>query len=351
MESKETKDTEEILDEVCALFEEKYKTSDALSNLRRSGKKISSRVEIEAKDFIEQVLKEKEGCTGEEVRLVSGMKFPDITLFGTQGIEVKTSQQGWKIPGNSVQEGTRIQGVEVVFILFLNCAGDTVECRYGRYDKYVAGFVVTHNPRYQIDMELEKGDSVFEKMDMTYSDFSNHPEPRRLVVDYYIQNSEPGERPWFSHDPEFVSPPTTKSWALLSTECQEELKAEMYARFPEVIGSSRDKYLGVAIWLIKQHGIFNPSLRDLFSAGGIENVTISGQMFPDVPRVFLNLNNRMKDIIGFLQSDQEECDPVSWSYRFEEGDSPIAVWKEIVVQQCEEKQRELLKAIINSHCA
>jgi hypothetical protein len=351
MESPETKNTKEILDEVCVRFEAKYNNPGAMSELRKSGEKISSRVEKEAKDFIEQILQKKADFTGKEVKLISGRSFPDITLFENQGIEIKTSQQkGWKIPGNSVQEGSRISEVEVIFILFFNYSGDFVECRYGLYEDYVTGFVVTHNPRYQIDMELAKGDSVFEKMGMTYSEFKSHEEPRRLVVDYYIKNSEPGEHPWFSRDPDFVSPPTIKKWSSLPRECKQKLLTEMYARFPEVLGSKQNKYHGAEIWLIKQHGILDPSMRDKFSAGEKVDLTISNQPYPGVPKKFSNLNDKMKDIIEFLHLDHRDRDSSSWSYSLDGGDSPIIAWKKEVKEHCPGEHRDFLEASINSHC-
>jgi len=101
------------------------------------------------------------------------------------GIEVKTTTQNhWKTTGNSMLESTRVENVERIFMLFAKLASP-IEFRCRPYEEVLSEVVVTHSPRYLIDMNLEKGKTIFDKIKMPYDTFRKQESPIRPIVDYY----------------------------------------------------------------------------------------------------------------------------------------------------------------------
>ena len=93
----------------------------------------------------------------EEIRLVSGAKFPDIQAERYYGVEVKTTKSdSWKSVGSSIVESTRIEDVSMIYMLFAKLGGDFVEFRCKPYEECLDNISLTHQPRYQIDMELKE---------------------------------------------------------------------------------------------------------------------------------------------------------------------------------------------------
>lgn len=94
------------------------------------------------------------------IELIGGQKFPDIVAKRFYGIEVKTTTQNhWKTTGNSVLESTRVENVERIFMLFAKLAAP-IEFRCRPYEECLSEVVVTHSPRYLIDMNLEIGKTI-----------------------------------------------------------------------------------------------------------------------------------------------------------------------------------------------
>lgn len=110
----------------------------------------------------------------EEIKLVSGAKFPDIQAEKYYGVEVKTtSTNTWKSIGSSIVESTRIEDVSMIYMLFGKLGGDYAEFRCKPYEECLDNISLTHQPRYQIDMELDKKkrENIFQKMKIDYDDF------------------------------------------------------------------------------------------------------------------------------------------------------------------------------------
>lgn len=91
------------------------------------------------------------------IELISGQRFPDIIANNFYGVEVKTTKSNhWKSTGSSVAEGTRVVGIEKIFMLFGKmCSPIEFMCK--PYEDCLSEVVVTHSPRYLIDMNLPKG--------------------------------------------------------------------------------------------------------------------------------------------------------------------------------------------------
>jgi hypothetical protein len=103
------------------------------------------------------------------------------------GVEVKTTKQNhWTTTGNSVLESTRVDGIERIFMLFGKMV-NPVEFKCRPYEDCLSDVVVTHSPRYLINMNLQAGQTIFDKLDIPYDTLRNNPNPLKPITDYYRQ--------------------------------------------------------------------------------------------------------------------------------------------------------------------
>jgi hypothetical protein len=233
------------------------------------------------------------------IELIGGQKFPDIVAKKYYGIEVKTTTQNhWKTTGNSVLEGTRVDSVERIFMLFAKLASP-IEFRCRPYEEVLSEVVVTHSPRYLIDMNLEKGNTIFDKIKTPYDNLRKNENPIRPIVDYYKSKLKPGEELWWM-DAENDSKPSNiviKIWNNLSLKEKQGLKNRAMVYFPELFGNKGDKFGRLAIWLVTREAVICPNVRDLFTAGGKRDYTVGNEIYPKVPRIFLNLFDNIPTIV------------------------------------------------------
>ena len=220
------------------------------------------------------------------IQLVSGASFPDIVANRFYGVEVKsTSKNQWKSIGSSILESTRIKDVERIFLTF-GKLGKPVAFISRPYEECLYGISVTHYPRYQIDMELKSGETIFDKMGISYDELRQLENPVAPVSKYYKSQLKAGESLWWATDenPEdTVAPPTIRLWSSLSKESKDEYRARGYALFPEVLTSKYNRY---ALWLVSNCSIVDTHIRDQFSAGGqTDIITINGR-FEKMPAAF-----------------------------------------------------------------
>ncbi|MCA0447854.1 MAG: hypothetical protein LCH54_16670 [Bacteroidetes bacterium] len=233
------------------------------------------------------------------IELIGGQKFPDIVAKKYYGVEVKTTTQNhWKTTGNSVLESTRVDNVERIFMLFAKLASP-IEFRCRPYEEVLSEVVVTHSPRYLIDMNLEQGKTIFDKIKMPYDTLRKNENPIRPIIDYYKSKLKPGEDLWWM-DAENNSKPSSlviKIWNNLSAKEKQELKNRAMVYFPELFGNSNDKFGRLAIWLVTRETVVCPNVRDLFTAGGKRDYVIGKTIYQRVPRIFLNLFDNFPDIV------------------------------------------------------
>jgi hypothetical protein len=233
------------------------------------------------------------------IELIGGQKFPDIVAKKYYGIEVKTTTQNhWKTTGNSVLEGTRVDSVERIFMLFAKLASP-IEFRCRPYEEVLSEVVVTHSPRYLIDMNLEKGKTIFDKIQTSYDNLRKNENPIRPIVDYYKSKLKPGEELWWM-DAENNSKPSNiviRIWNNLSLKEKQDLKNRAMVYFPELFGNRSDKFGRLAIWFVTREAVICPNVRDLFTAGGKRDYTVGNKIYPKVPRIFLNLFVNVPNIV------------------------------------------------------
>ncbi len=277
--------------------------TDALLNEEASGREAYYRGR-NGTQLEEDVLDALTRCAAQtpfdgSIRLVSGAAFPDIVADRLYGVEVKsTNKNHWKSIGSSILESTRDQNVERIFLTF-GKLGAPVAFRSRPYEECLSGISVTHYPRYQIDMELGAGETIFDKMGIPYDTLRQMENPVVPVSHYYRQTLRPGQSLWWAADAnveETAAPPTVRLWNTLSSAEKNYYTVQGYAFFPEILGHSNTKYQRFALWLATNCSIINTNIRDQFSAGGKVDIVTANGVYERMPAAFGRIQ-RYKDLI------------------------------------------------------
>lgn len=264
------------------------------------------------------------------IELVSGSSFPDIVADKLYGVEVKSTEKNhWTSTGSSILESTRIETVERIYMTFGKLGGNPVEFKSRPYEEVLSEIAVTHYPRYKIDMNLKAGETIFDKMKISYDDLRKSKNPVEPVAKYYKSKLKEGQTLWWSADSEKEEesvPMVVRLYSTLDKEEKDSLSAQMLALFPEVLGSSVKKYEKAALWLITRKSILGTSFRDAFSAGGKKELKKKDGTPVLMPAVFGRIE-KYKDLI------RETVENANSSALFESWD--VSVKKDRLYQWCE----------------
>lgn len=259
--------------------------------------------------------------------------FPDIIARKFFGVEVKmTTADKWVSTGNSILETTRINEVERIY-LFFGKLGGNVDIRYRAYQDCLYDIGVTHSPRYKIDMELSDGKSIFAKMGISYEDLRQDKHPIKRIKNYYRRQLQDGEELWWMDNQveEKTVSPIIKPFRILSRQAQENYFVESMILFPEIFGKTQTKYERPAAYLITRYNCVSSNLRDIFSAGGQEKLTLHGKQVT-VPKIFVHLFAKAKDIAVKITDIEEDDLKYYWKLFSLEG-SRIELWKGMINKQ------------------
>jgi hypothetical protein len=253
------------------------------------------------------------------IELVSGQHFPDIIAAKYYGVEVKTTKENhWTSTGSSILESSRIQNVERVFLTFAKL-GSPIQFKSRPYEECLSGIAVTHYPRYLIDMTLEPGQTIFDKIGISYEDLRNMDEPAIPVAQYYKSKLRPGESLWWAGDNvDTAAPMTMRMWSKLPPSEKDYYEAQGFVFFPETILSSKsEKYERWVFWLVKNYGIVNSNVRDSFSSGGKELVeTVDGEKLL-MPAIFRKLKEHILEFRNIIQDTPSEILQDFWGQPIE----------------------------------
>ena len=274
------------------------------NHAKNSSKKVATLLGRNLEPFVKDVMTEIAVGTPFEnsIELIGGQKFPDIVAKKYYGIEVKTTTQNhWKTTGNSVLESTRVSDVERIFMLFAKLASP-IEFRCRPYEEVLSEVVVTHSPRYLIDMNLEQGKTIFDKIKMPYDTLRKKENPIKPIVNYYKSKLKTGEELWWmdSENGNTASNIVIRIWNNLPQSEKQDIKNLAMIYFPELFGNRNDKFNRFAIWLTTRQSIVCPNIRDLFTAGGKDEIIIGSKGYEKVPRIFLNLFQNLPQILENL---------------------------------------------------
>lgn len=256
-----------------------------------------------------------------------GHGFPDIVIEGNggekYGIEVKSSSgtgNTWKINGNSVLGSTRVPGIRKNVIVFGKVRGENSIFRAKEYDKCIANVVVTHSPRYLIDLDIEEGESFFDKSNMSYAEISQSEQPIKLITDYFLSI---GQKAWWLAE---STPAAIQMFAKLPKSEQNRLMGYAFAHFAEIFSNSGTKFYRYMSWLASENSIIDPALRDRFTAGGKADVELSSVVYEKLPRIFKNLHEYRRYVLMELENTDLQVLEDDW------GIVPSPVYQERIDQ-------------------
>ena len=289
------------------------------------------------------------------IEKISGQRFPDIVAAKYYGVEVKSSKdEKWITLGGSVNESTRVEDVERIFLTFGKLM-DPVEFRSRPYEDCLSDVVVTHYPRYKIDMNLSAGDTIFDKMNTTYNDLRLTSDPVGKIVDYYKSQLAYGESLWWtgkSSQHEQLDESTFMKIRLfntLPTEEKDKIRNIGLSLFPDVLSASNKKYERFALWLAANHRVISTSTRDIFSAGGRRNVYVSvgSEVAAEVPRIIAHICENSTEIAMNIFNTAESVLCETWCVG-KIGDDRIEQWIDCVANLCS-IQNVSVRTILNRY--
>lgn len=250
--------------------------------------------------------------------------FPDIVANKYFGVEVKSTKENhWKSIGSSIVESLREDYVKKVFLMFGKLPTNA-DCAFmcKPYEECLYDISITHSPRYQIDMETPKGETIFDKLGEEYDVFRNDPKKINIMRNYYRQYyKEKGSMPWWIEDigDQEVTDPV-KSYLYNTNGARfwndiedDNVKAfllkSMYQLFPEVLKSScQNKYKNASLWLCTRYGVINPSFRDIFSAAG------QGRIIIDETEVIEKIPKTLCTFLKYYRETLNSFDTKRFSY-------------------------------------
>lgn len=308
----------------------------------RSGLKLEE-------DVVELLNEEAQGTPFENTIVrISKQRFPDIVAKGYYGVEVKTTKnKTWTSTGSSIVESTRVEGVERIYLLFGKLS-DPIGFKIKPYEDCLSDIVVTHSPRYRIDMELAENETIFEKMDVAYDEFRNDENSIDVVKKYYKDNLKPGQNLWWVDsepiDEQAVSP-VVRMWNTLDTQEKNVLQVKGLCWFPEIFGNSTSKFNRLALWFVTQKGVVITSLRDVFTAGGRMDIKASKKVWKDQPQIFYKLAELKDEILMEISNANAEWVREFWQIDLNDAEERINLWIALVIEEVAENKKEIQKML------
>jgi hypothetical protein len=306
--------------------------SSLLRTIRKNKKKISF-TSFETLVY-QHMVKQASGTDFEgTVQQTNTYAFPDIIAKKYFGVEVKhTTKDHWSSTGNSVLESNRVNGVERIYMFFGKFGGN-VDIRYRLYQDCLVEVSVTHSPRYRIDMTLDNGKSIFDKIGVDYDTLRNEKSPINTIKDYYKKQLKEGQELWWidqDADDRPVSP-IIKPFRDLSKEEKNDFITECFILFPEMFGSRTTKFERAAAYLITNYNAVSANLRDIFTAGGQIELKIKGNKVL-LPKIYGNLALKSKKIRKRIKQIDKKTLKHYWRVNKIEANK-LSQWKNLLDQQ------------------
>ncbi len=336
------------------------KASSFFSVLNGSVSILKSNASLDAQKYLksggikfEELVLEalKDASSGTEfdgtIRLVSGLKFPDIVLeAGGVGVEVKsTTQNHWTTIGNSVLESTRIPDIEKIFLMFGKLA-EPIDFKVRPYEDCLKEVIVTHYPRYEIDMELPAGQTIFDKLGKSYDEIRNLKEPVKPLAKYYSSQLKAGESLWWAGEQNIIdqgSPITVRELSSLSDEEKDAILANSFVLFPQLFGGRQDKFHDVLMWLLRKSLICG-NIRDFYTAGGTWNYNDGSRIFGPLPQITKRLYKCRDKVFKILLSIDLNELQYAWKTKVLPSDDRFSLWYSLLSDNgCNEKCLMVIK--------
>lgn len=270
------------------------------------------------------------------IKLVSGASFPDIVANKYYGVEVKSTEKNqWQSIGSSILESTRDEDVKRIFMTFGKLG---IPSRFitKPYELCLSDIVVTHYPRYRIDMKLQENGlpTIFEKMGTSYDELRLMDNPVPIVSNYYKQHLRPGQSLWWASNDasETSAPMVVRLWTTLDPSEKEHLTTCGYVFFPETISQQDStKYQRYALWLATDKGVVNANIRDSFSAGGKYEYKFNDGSEIRLPAICGRIFSRADEIRALISETDDEILASYWRIDHIK-DNRVQQWIDLVLR-------------------
>lgn len=262
-----------------------------------------------------------------------GQIFPDIIANNFYGVEVESTKQNhWKTTGNSVLESTRVEGIQRIYMLFGKMV-DPIEFKCRPYEDCLYDVIVTHSPRYAIDMNLNNGETIFDKIKLDYDTIRQSLNPIKPFKEYYRNKLAEGQELWWLDNEEYQPDSIVfKIWNSLGKEEKDEFKILGYTYFPEILGKQQTKFDKFTLWLSVKQRIICPNVRDLFTAGGREEIIIENTLLSALPKTLAKFINNIDIIVNeFITTDIEKINEI-WRTGFKTRDEINIEWIKRIIE-------------------
>lgn len=300
------KDFESLLNQTLLLLSKESKT-----NTEKYLKLLGNKLE----DEVFEIMNHCASNTPFEntIELVSGQKFPDIIANNYYGVEVKSTKQNhWKTTGNSVLESTRVDQIQKIYMLFGKMY-NPIEFKCRPYEHCLSEVIVTHSPRYAIDMELRKGVTIFDKIAIDYNELRKHSNPIKPFKEYYRSKLKEGQELWWLENEEYQPDSLIfKVWNTLSRNEKKFYQIKGFVLFPEILGNQQTKFDNFTLWLSVKNRVLCPNVRDIFTSGGRESIEIEGEILKNVPKAIIKLFKNIDKIVAEFHVTELEIFEENW---------------------------------------
>lgn len=202
-----------------------------------------------------------------------GHAFPDVTIKNScVGIELKGTTSHRKFNGNSVVASTMKKGLKKIFLFYW--IGVDREIGYRDYFESVPNPVVTHSPRFFLDIDLSQSDSMFGSSPGkvgTVDDviFNGSIDSERIIKWMAERAKRNRETPWWIAKDEDIPSGSTGlvKFTDLPDQRRKTFMKSAFLAFPKILDkTSSTKYDGLFEWAITTKSVLTG--RDNFSAGG-----------------------------------------------------------------------------------
>jgi len=151
-------------------------------------------------------------------------------------------------------------------------------------------------------MDLGKGSTIFDKIGLDYDQLRQSENPIKPIKDYYRAKLIEGQELWWLDNEEYKPDSLIfKIWNTISKKEKENYKIHAYAMFPEILGKHQSKFDNFTLWLSVRKRIICPNVRDLFTAGGRQDIIVEGVELKMVPKVMVKFILNIDKIVNAIK--------------------------------------------------
>jgi hypothetical protein len=240
---------------------------------------------IVSEKFMVELLREAAESQGLDPNWIihhGGHSFPDVSIKNSNiGIELKGSASSRRFNGNSVVASTMLPNLKKIYLFYW--IGTTGELGFRNYFDCVSTPVVTHSPRFQLDIDLKPSQSMFGLASGKVGEiesviFGLNGIDSNKIIKWMADNARlKGETPWWIAEDD--SSPVGSTGLIKCTDLpfnrRRAFMKSAFLAFPKIFDrTSPNKYNGLFEWAVSVKSVL--SSRDDYSAGGRIMISLPG---------------------------------------------------------------------------